>query len=102
MFADAKLSTGNHFGGRMVTAMRKGFFLLPRVKITSALPRRIWINWGKLVRPDRRGEIPPDNPLHQAGARPEIWSYSIRNPAGAGHQSTWSGALFMNTVARRR
>ncbi len=30
-----------------------------------------------------QGEIPPDNPfVHQAGARPEIWSYGIRNPQG--------------------
>ncbi len=39
-----KLSTGNHFGGRMVFDAQ-GFLLLPRVKITSALPRRIWINY---------------------------------------------------------
>ncbi len=39
-----KLSTGNHFGGRMVFDAQ-GFLLLPWVKITSALPRRIWINY---------------------------------------------------------
>jgi aldose sugar dehydrogenase len=38
---------------------------------------------GKIVRLDREGRPPADNPLHDtAGARPEIYSYGHRNPQG--------------------
>ncbi len=43
-----------------------------------------------------QGEIPPDNPfVHQAGARPEIWSYGIRNPQGLAINPR-SGALWLH------
>jgi glucose/arabinose dehydrogenase len=38
---------------------------------------------GKVVRLDREGRPPPDNPFtDSAGARPEIYSYGHRNPQG--------------------
>lgn len=38
---------------------------------------------GKIVRLTQTGAVPPDNPFtHQAGARPEIWAYGVRNPQG--------------------
>lgn len=38
---------------------------------------------GKIVRLTQTGTVPPDNPFsHQAGVRPEIWAYGVRNPQG--------------------
>ncbi len=46
-----------------------------------------------------QGEIPPDNPfVHQAGARPEIWSYGIRNPQGLAINPGAARYGCMNTV----
>jgi glucose/arabinose dehydrogenase len=38
---------------------------------------------GKIIRIGADGQVPADNPfVHQAGARPEIWAYGVRNPQG--------------------
>ncbi len=91
-----KLSTGNHFGGRMVFD-GKGYLLLLWAKTISARRRRIWINYrGKLVRLTDLGEIPDDNPfIKESGVRAEIWSYGIRNPQGMA-MNPWSNALWLN------
>ena len=40
--------------------------------------------------------MPPDNPfVNTAGARPEIWSYGIRNPQGMA-MNPWSDTLWLN------
>ncbi len=63
--------------------MRKGFFYCPGENNQRATAQDLDKLQGKLVRLTGQGEIPPDNPfVHQAGARPEIWSYGIRNPQG--------------------
>lgn len=76
--------------------MRKGFFLLPGENNQRATAQDLDKLQGKLVRLTGQGEIPPDNPfVHQAGARPEIWSYGIRNPQGLAI-NPWSGALWLH------
>ena len=51
---------------------------------------------GKVVRLTQDGEVPADNPfVHRAGARPEIWSYGIRNPQGMA-MNPWSDTLWLN------
>lgn len=93
---EPKLSTGNHFGGRMVFD-GKGYLWIglgennqrPTAQDLDKLQ-------GKLVRLTDQGKVPPDNPFAgQAGKRPEIWSYGIRNPQGMA-MNPWSNALWMN------
>ncbi|WP_049130904.1 PQQ-dependent sugar dehydrogenase, partial [Enterobacter asburiae] len=51
---------------------------------------------GKVVRLTEDGKVPPDNPfVNTPGARPEIWSYGIRNPQGMA-MNPWSDALWLN------
>lgn len=51
---------------------------------------------GKVVRLTEDGKVPPDNPfVNTAGARPEIWSYGIRNPQGMA-MNPWSDTLWLN------
>ncbi|KNC08868.1 hypothetical protein AC791_09230 [Klebsiella sp. RIT-PI-d] len=91
-----KLSTGNHFGGRLVFD-GKGYLYIglgennqrPTAQDLDKLQ-------GKVVRLTDQGKIPDDNPfVHQAGARAEIWSYGIRNPQGMA-MNPWSNTLWLN------
>lgn len=91
-----KLSTGNHFGGRMVFDAQGSLFIALGENNQRATAQDLDKLQGKLVRLTGQGEIPPDNPfVHQAGARPEIWSYGIRNPQGLAI-NPWSGALWLH------
>jgi glucose/arabinose dehydrogenase len=48
------------------------------------LVQRLDTDVGKIVRINRDGSIPKDNPyLHEKGARPEIWAVGFRNALGA-------------------
>lgn len=91
-----KLSTGNHFGGRLVFD-GKGYLYIglgennqrPTAQDLDKLQ-------GKVVRLTELGEVPSDNPfVNQAGVRPEIWSYGIRNPQGMA-MNPWSQVLWLN------
>lgn len=91
-----KLSTGNHFGGRMVFD-GKGYLFIGlgenNQRITAQELDKLQ---GKVVRLTDEGKIPPDNPfVNQTGARAEIWSYGIRNPQGMA-MNPWSDALWLN------
>ena len=49
-----------------------------------------------MVRLTEDGKVPPDNPfVNTSGARPEIWSYGIRNPQGMA-MNPWSDTLWLN------
>src|SRR6185369_13141471 len=53
---------------------------------------------GKILRINRDGTIPSDNPFAgQAGRRPEIWAYGLRNPFTFAFQSG-TGRMFINDV----
>lgn len=91
-----KLSTGNHFGGRLVFD-GKGYLYIglgennqrPTAQDLDKLQ-------GKLVRLTEDGKVPADNPFAgKSHARPEIWSYGIRNPQGMAI-NPWSHALWLN------
>ncbi|WP_436856978.1 PQQ-dependent sugar dehydrogenase [Citrobacter tructae] len=91
-----KLSTGNHFGGRLVFD-GKGYLYIglgennqrPTAQDLDKLQ-------GKVVRLTEQGKIPTDNPfVNKPGARPEIWSYGIRNPQGMA-MNPWSHVLWLN------
>jgi aldose sugar dehydrogenase len=81
---EGPLSSGNHFGCRIVQTPDNNLFLAtgdhfdPRDQAQN-LGNHI----GKLVRIRPDGSVPPDNPfVERAGAKPEIWSYGHRNPQG--------------------
>jgi aldose sugar dehydrogenase len=76
---------GHHFGSRLVFGRDGNLFVTlgdrnrGRDKVQH-LDNHI----GKVVRIDRDGKAPPDNPyLKQAGAMPELWSMGHRNIQGA-------------------
>lgn len=91
-----KLSTGNHFGSRLVFD-RDGYLFITlgenNVRPTAQDLDKLQ---GKIVRLYPDGRVPEDNPfVGQAGVRPEIWSYGHRNPQGAA-LNPWSGTLWEN------
>ena len=76
---------GHHFGSRLVFGRDGNLFVtlgdrnIGRERVQS-LDNHI----GKVVRIDRDGKAPADNPyLKQAGALPELWSIGHRNIQGA-------------------
>ena len=75
---------GNNVGCRIVQAPDGNLFVTlgdhfgPRDQAQN-LANHI----GKIIRIRPDGQVPADNPfVHQAGARPEIWAYGVRNPQG--------------------
>lgn len=49
----------------------------------EAFPQDLGSHWGKIIRLNLDGSVPPDNPfINQTGALPEIYSYGHRNPQG--------------------
>jgi aldose sugar dehydrogenase len=81
------LDSVQHFGGRLV--FPKDGSLIITLGDRSILPGRVQAQKldsliGKIVRVNRDGTIPKNNPFVNAdGARPEIWSYGNRNVQGA-------------------
>ena len=78
------LSSGNHFGCRIVQTPDDNLFLTTGDHFTTRDQAQILGNdLGKIVRIRPDGSAPPDNPfVGKAGAKPEIWSYGHRNPQG--------------------
>lgn len=77
--------SGHHFGSRLVFA-RDGrlFVTLGERNSERARAQTLDSHIGKVVRIERDGKVPADNPfVGQAGALPEIWSYGHRNVQGA-------------------
>jgi glucose/arabinose dehydrogenase len=81
------LDSAQHYGGRLV--FPKDGTLIITLGDRSILPGRVQAQkldslLGKIVRVNRDGSIPKNNPFVNApGARPEIWSYGNRNVQGA-------------------
>ncbi|HGY1776725.1 TPA: PQQ-dependent sugar dehydrogenase [Citrobacter amalonaticus] len=91
-----KLSTGNHFGGRLVFDGNGYLFIGLGENNQRPTAQDLDKLQGKVVRLTDQGKIPPDNPfVNQPGARPEIWSYGIRNPQGMA-MNPWSDTLWLN------
>ncbi|WP_395770376.1 PQQ-dependent sugar dehydrogenase [Arenimonas sp.] len=91
-----KVEGAGHFGSRLVFGRDKSLFITlgDRQKFTPAQDMTQTI--GKVVRVQRDGRIPADNPVWKAtGARPEIYSLGHRNPQGAAlHPGT--GVLWLS------
>lgn len=80
-----KLEGNGHFGSRIVFA-RDGRIFITQGDRQSYRERAQDLSqgMGKIVRIERDGSIPADNPfVGNAGAQPEIWSYGHRNLQGA-------------------
>lgn len=91
-----KLSTGNHFGGRLAFDAQGFLFIALGENNQRPTAQDLAKLQGKIVRLTAQGKTPPDNPfVNQAGARAEIWSYGHRNPQGLAF-NPWSGALWEN------
>ncbi|HUG61707.1 MAG TPA: PQQ-dependent sugar dehydrogenase [Methylomirabilota bacterium] len=79
-----KVAGGVHFGSRIVVSPDKRLFVTLGERGQKPLAQDLSTHMGKVVRIERDGSIPADNPfVGQAGALPEIWSYGHRNPQGA-------------------
>ncbi|WLI78478.1 PQQ-dependent sugar dehydrogenase [Kosakonia sp. H02] len=91
-----KLSTGNHFGGRLVFDGKGYLWIALGENNQRPTAQDLDKLQGKLVRLTDQGNVPDDNPfVGKQGARAEIWSYGIRNPQGMAI-NPWSNALWLN------
>jgi len=81
---DGPLSSGNHFGCRIVQTPDDNLFMTQGEHfITRDQAQNLGNHLGKIIRIRPDGSVPPDNPfVGNAGAKPEIWSYGHRNPQG--------------------
>ena len=75
--------SGEQYGSRLAFRSDKTLFVTlgERQRFTPA--QDLGQTLGKVVRINRDGSIPADNPNLGAGALPGIWSYGHRNPQGA-------------------
>lgn len=91
-----KLSSGEHFGGRLVFDRNGYLFISLGENNRRPTAQELSKHQGKIVRLTGEGEVPPDNPfVHDENARPEIWSLGHRNPQGMA-LNPWTGALWEN------
>lgn len=91
-----KLSTGNHFGGRMVFDGKGHLFIALGENNDRLTAQDLDKLQGKVVRLNEDGSVPADNPFVDIkGARAEIWSYGHRNPQGLAMNPA-TGAVWLN------
>jgi aldose sugar dehydrogenase len=77
-------SGGRHFGSRIAFSKTGKLFLTLGDRGNRHLVQNLSNHFGKVIRINRDGSIPKDNPfVWQSGALPEIWSFGHRNPQGA-------------------
>ncbi len=89
-----KLSTGNHFGSRLVFDQKGYLFIALGENNQRETAQDLDKLQGKVVRIFPDGRIPDDNPFVGAqGVKPEIWSFGHRNQQGAA-LNPWTGALW--------
>ena len=79
-----KSSGGRHFGSRLVISRDGRLFITIGDRGERSRVQDFTINRGQVIRINRDGSIPEDNPfVGKPGRRPEVWSYGHRNPQGA-------------------
>jgi glucose/arabinose dehydrogenase len=92
---DPKLSTGNHFGSRLVFDRVGRLFVSLGENNVRIEAQHLDHHQGKVVRINADGTIPADNPfVATANALDEIWSSGHRNPQGAA-LNPWTGELWV-------
>lgn len=77
-----KVGGFGHFGSRLAFRGDKTLFVTLGERQLGAPAQDVTTALGKVIRINRDGTIPADNPAI-GGARQEIWSYGHRNPQGA-------------------
>ena len=94
---EGPLSSGNHFGCRIVAMPDGTLFLTMGDHFTYRDEAQNLANHlGKIIRIRPDGSVPPDNPfVGRRDAKPEIWSYGHRNSQGAAINPA-SGRLWMH------
>jgi glucose/arabinose dehydrogenase len=82
---DVTIDGRHHFGSRLVFDRGGRLFItLGDRNSERARAQTLDSHIGKVVRIERDGKVPADNPfVGRADARPEIWSYGHRNVQGA-------------------
>ncbi|UZE03920.1 PQQ-dependent sugar dehydrogenase [Pseudomonas corrugata] len=91
-----KLSTGNHFGSRLVFDREGYLFITLGENNDRPTAQDLDKLQGKVVRLYPDGKVPDDNPfVGQKNVRPEIWAFGLRNPQGAA-LNPWNGTLWEN------
>ncbi|UVM57781.1 PQQ-dependent sugar dehydrogenase [Pseudomonas sp. B21-012] len=91
-----KLSSGNHFGSRLVFDRDGYLFIALGENNQRPTAQDLDKLQGKVVRILPDGTVPKDNPfVGQANVRPEIWSFGHRNQQGAA-LNPWTGELWTN------
>ncbi len=80
-----KLAADGHFGSRLVFRGDKTLFVTTGERFTGNLVQDLTTHIGKIIRINRDGSIPADNPTWPGSpaALPGIWSIGHRNPQGA-------------------
>ncbi|WP_145555040.1 PQQ-dependent sugar dehydrogenase [Yersinia canariae] len=91
-----KLSTGNHFGGKLAFDDQNHLFITLGENNQRLTAQDLSLHQGKVVRLTLDGKVPKDNPFtNKSPAKPEIWSYGHRNPQGLA-LNPWSGVMWSN------
>ncbi|KQP36368.1 PQQ-dependent sugar dehydrogenase [Pseudorhodoferax sp. Leaf274] len=78
-----KTTGGNHFGARMAFGRDKTLFVTLGERALESPAQDAAQTLGKVVRIQRDGTAPADNPSFGSGALPGLWSMGHRNPQGA-------------------
>ena len=85
-----KVASGIHYGARIAFRPDKTLYLTAGERgqddpgaPTVAFAQNPALTLGKVLRLNRDGSVPTDNPVFGAGAAPGLWSLGHRNPQGA-------------------
>ena len=78
-----KVAGSAHFGARLVFGRDKTLFVTLGERMRGAPAQDVAQTLGKVVRIQRDGSVPADNPGFGTAGRPGLWSIGHRNPQGA-------------------
>ncbi len=78
-----KTGAGQHFGSRIVEAPDGTLFLTVGERGDADLAQDTFKANGSVIRINRDGSVPSDNPFVAGGGLPQVYSYGHRNPQGA-------------------
>ncbi|MFW5400572.1 PQQ-dependent sugar dehydrogenase [Yersinia sp. 1252 StPb PI] len=91
-----KLSTGNHFGGKLAFDKQGHIFITLGENNQRPTAQDLSLHQGKIVRLTLDGKVVKDNPFaNKSPAKPEIWSYGHRNPQGLA-LNPWTEVMWAN------
>ena len=89
-----KVDSPGHYGSRLVFARDKTLYITTGERMKGSPSQDLQQTLGKVIRVNRDGSVPADNPRFAAGAKPGIWSYGHRNIQGAALHPT-TGELWI-------